>query len=148
MEDFISRKWTIEKSFFDKEIMGYDQKTKKEIPWPLIKQEITDYKVWLYKVTDPVTKRFYKSFDTIPEYDSEGKEIPGSGKNIETEAHFTRKQIVRVRTPDGKSGFIHAAFYNGYDSLGGEVTQKFQESEKWDQDSLNMNDNTTQRPAV
>lgn len=133
MEDFMSRKWQIEKSFFDKEIMGYDPKTKKDIPWPLMKQEIRDYKNWLAKVTDPITKRFYKGYKTTYEYDNNGNMIPGSDKTIEKEAHFTRKQIVRLRTNDGKEWLYTRGLLYGYDSLGSDVTQKFQEGENWDE---------------
>lgn len=133
MEDFMTRKWQIERSFFDKEVMGYDPKTKKDVPWPYFSQEEQDHKKWLSEVQNPVTKEFYKGEDPIVEYDNEGKEIPASKKILEKEPYFERTQIIRIRTKDKKEFLYSRGFLHGYTTYKTPISTSFQEPEKWEQ---------------
>lgn len=135
--DIMSRKWEIEKSFFDKEVMGYDQKTKKDIPWHYYNSEQEAHKKWLEQVQDPVTKQFYKGRKELVEYDNDGKEIPETKKTIELEPYFIREQIVRLRTKDRKEFLYSRGHMYGYTTYGTEIPQNFQEAEIWVQQAFN-----------
>jgi hypothetical protein len=132
----MSRKWQIEKSFFDKEVMGYDQKTKKDITWPYYDSEEESYKQWLGQVQDPITKEFYKGKDVKVDYDNEGKEITSTRQIIEKEPYFVRRQIVRIRTKDKKEYLYSRGHMYGYTTYGTELSKKFQEPEMWDQQAF------------
>jgi hypothetical protein len=129
----MSRKFTIEKSFFDKEILDVDPKTKEPLSWPYENQEQKDYNDWLSKVKDPITGQFYKKTDTEIDYDDEGKEIPESKKVIEKEPFFKRTQIVRLRTKEGKEFLYSRGQITAYTALGSISTTSFQEPEIWKQ---------------
>jgi hypothetical protein len=134
--DFMSRKWEIEKSFFDKEVMGYDPKTKKDIPWHYYNAEQESYKEWLKQVQDPITKEFYKGKEVKVDYDNEGKEIPSTKQIIEKEPYFLRRQIIRIRTRDKKEYLYSRGHMYGYTTYGEELSKKFQEPEKWEQQAF------------
>ena len=129
----MSRKFHIEKSFFDKEILGYDAKTKTPQTWPYENQEQRDYEHWLKQVQDPVTGQFFKKTDTEVDYDDDGKEIPESRKTVEKEPFFKRTQIVRLRTRDGKEFLYSRGQITGYTALGSISTTRFMEPEVWKQ---------------
>lgn len=131
-EDFMIRKWNIERSFFEREVMGYDPKTKKDVPWPYPSNaEENDHKKWLDQVQDPITKQFYTGKDTLVEYDNDGKEIPTTKKIIEKFPSFTINQIVRERTRDGKEYLYSRGQLHGFTTYGTQVDTSFQEPEKW-----------------
>jgi hypothetical protein len=129
----MSRKWEIEQSFFKKEILGYDPKTKEPQTWPYENQEKRDYDYWLKDVQDPITKQFYKKTATEVDYDDDGKEIPSSKKTVEKEPFFKRTQIVRLRTRDGKEFLSSRGQITGYTALGSISTTRFEEPEMWKQ---------------
>jgi hypothetical protein len=129
----MSKKWKIERSFFDKEVMGYDPKTKKDQTWPYYSAEENSHIEWLKTCQDPVTKELYKGKDVIYEYDNEGKEIPSSRKVIEKEPYFITRQIVRIKTREGGEFLYSRGLIYGYSNFGSEVTTSFQEPEVWTQ---------------
>lgn len=129
----MSRKWNIERSFFDREVMGYDPKTKKDQTWPYYSAEEDSHKAWLAEVQDPITKEFYKGRETKVDYDDNGKEIPETKKTIEKEPYFVRRKIVRIRTKDGKEFLYSSGLIYGYTTYGTMVSNSFQESEVWRQ---------------
>jgi len=132
--DFMSPKWNIERSFFAREVMGYDPKTKKDVPWPFpTNAEENDHKKWLEQVRDPVTKQFYTGKETIVEYDDDGNEIPASKKILEKQPSFTIKQIVRLRTKDKKEYLYTVGYMHGFTTYGTGVTTSFREPEIWTQ---------------
>jgi hypothetical protein len=132
----MSRKWEIEKSFFAKEVMGYEPKTKKDVTWPYYDSEEESYKDWLKQVQDPITKQFYKGRKDVVEYDNDGKEIPSTKKTIELEPYFVRRQIVRLRTKDKKEYLYSRGHLYGYTTYGEELAKKFQEPEIWKQQAF------------
>lgn len=132
----MSRKWEIEKSFFAKEIMGYDPKTKKDVTWQYYDSEEESYKEWLKQVQDPITKEFYKGKEVKIDYDNDGKEIPSSRQIIEKEPYFVRRQIVRLRTRDKKEYLYSRGHMYGYTTYGTVLSKKFQEPEMWDQQAF------------
>ena len=131
--DWMSRKWNIERSFFDREVMGYDPKTKKDQTWPYYNSEEDSHKAWLAQVQDPTTKEFYKGRETKVEYDNDGKEIPETKKTVEKEPYFVRRKIVRIRTKDGKEFLYSSGLMYGYTTYGTLVSNSFQEAEVWKQ---------------
>jgi len=133
-QDFMSKKWVIERSFFEKEVMGYDPKTKKDIPWPYPSNaEEKDHKKWLEQVQDPITHQFYTGKETLVEYDNEGKEIPTTKKIVEKQPYFEIKQIVRIKTKDGKEFLYSVGYLHGFTTYGTEVITSFREPEVWNQ---------------
>jgi hypothetical protein len=138
LNDLILRKWQIEKSFFDKEVMGYDQKTKKDIPWPFDASpsfgQYKEYIGWLDQVQDKVTKKFFKGRDkSTVEYDNDGKEIPGTVVSIDLEPHFERTQIIRLRTKDKGEILYSRGIITGYNNFQNPITTSFQEPEIWNE---------------
>ena len=132
--DFLSRKWNIERSFFDKEVMGYDPKTKKDQTWPYYDSEEVSHKKWLEQVQDPITKKFFKGRKTTVEYDNDGKEIPETRKELELEPYFERTQIVRYRTRNNQEFLYSRGIMYGWTTYGsGPITTHFQEAEQWDE---------------
>ena len=129
----MSKKWNIEKSFFAKEIMGYDPKTKIDQTWPYYDSQENAHLAWLAQVQDPINKEFYKKRESVVEYDDEGKEMPETRKTVEKEPYFERTQIVRLRTREGKEFLYSRGRMYGYTALGSLVTAPFQEPEIWKQ---------------
>jgi hypothetical protein len=100
----MGRKYKIEKSFYDKEVVDKDPKTGQPLTWPW-EDHISftaerAHKAFLDEVQDPITKQFYKKTDTVVDYDNDGKEIPESNKVIEEEIHYETNAIVRLRIAD------------------------------------------------
>ena len=131
--DFMTRKWNIERSFFDREVMGYDPKTKKDQTWPYYNSEEDSHKAWLAQVQDPTTKEFYKGRETKVEYDDNGKEIPETKKTIEKEPYFIRRKIVRIRAKDGKEYLYSSGLMYAYTTYGTLISNSFQDPEIWNQ---------------
>ena len=131
--DIIAPKFKIERSFFDREVMGYDPKTKKEQTWPYYHAEENSHNQWLSQVQDPITKEFYRGRETTVEYDDNGNEIPDTKKIIEKEPYLERTQIVRLRTRDKKEFLYSRGRMYGYTTYGTLVTDPFQEPEVWQQ---------------
>ena len=129
----MTKKWNIERSFYDKQVSGYDPKTKKETYWPYQNIEEKSHKEWLKQVQDPVTKQFFKGRAEQVEYDNEGKEIPSTKKIIELEPRYEITQIIRIRTRDRQEFLYSRGLMYGYNNFQNEVSHKFQEPEKWDE---------------
>jgi hypothetical protein len=132
-KDFLSRKYKIEKSFFDKEIVDIDPKTKEPQTWPYEPQEMKNYNAWLAKVQDPINKEFYKKRETVVDYDNDGNEIADTKKIIEKEPYFEYTKIVRLRTKDGKEFLYTGGEMYGYTALGTLESAHFEEPEMWKQ---------------
>lgn len=149
LNDLIVRKWQIEKSFFDKEVMGYNEKTKKDTPWPFDASpsfgQYKEYMNWLDQVQDKVTKKFFKGRKDTAEYDNDGKEIPGSVVSIDLEPDFVRTQIVRLRTQDKGEILYSRGVITGYNNFQNPITQSFQEPEIWNEQKFNHKTEFIQR---
>jgi hypothetical protein len=149
LNELILRKWQIEKSFFDKEVMGYDEKTRKDTPWPFEASpsfgQYKEYMNWLDQVQDKVTKQFYKGRKSTSEYDNDGKEIPGKTTSIDLEPNFVRTQIIRLRTKD-KGEFLYSrGIITGYNNFQNPITTSFQEPEIWNEQQFNHKTEFIQR---
>jgi hypothetical protein len=129
----MSRKWKIESSFFEKEVLDIDPKTGKPQTWPYEPQELKNYNAWLTKVQDPISKEFYKKRETIVDYDNDGNEIPETKKVVEREPYYEINRIVRLRTQDGKEWLYTAGEMYGYTALGTAESAHFDSPEIWKQ---------------
>jgi hypothetical protein len=134
----MGRKYKIEKSFYDKEVVDKDPKTGQPLTWPW-EDHISftaerAHKAFLDEVQDPITKQFYKKTDTVVDYDNDGKEIPESKKVIEEEIHYETNAIVRLRIADKKEFLYSKGRIYAYTALGNRRTEAFQEPEIWRQD--------------
>jgi hypothetical protein len=129
----MSRKWKIEGSFFEKEVIDIDPKTKEPQTWPYEPQEMKNYNAWLAKVQDPISKEFYKKRETVVDYDNDGNEIPETKKVVEKEPYYEINRIVRLRTQDDKEWLYTAGEMYGYTALGTAESAHFDSPEIWKQ---------------
>ncbi len=121
--DFMPHWINEEKCFEDAKVEGKDTKTGKKttISWPRDKPiEQTKYELWLQKVRDPDTGKFYE------QRDKNGNTIKGTGPK-----HLIR-QIVRIRTSDGKQWLYSNGKLTGFDVLGEVTTVTCSNPETWD----------------
>lgn len=119
----INEKWKKEQQCYDEaKVEGKDTRTGKKttIPWPRDKpQEQIKYEMWLQKVTDPDTGKFYEQGDR------NGNTIKNTGPK-----HLVI-QIVRIRTSDGKEYLYSNGKLTGFDALGEVVTVNCSNPETW-----------------
>ena len=119
----INEKWKKEqKQFDDTKVEGKDSRTGKKttISWPRDKPvDQSMWELWLQKVTDPDTGKFYE------QRDQKGNAIKGTGPK------HVIKRIVRIRTNDGSEFLYSKGRVQGFDVLGEVVTQKCNEPETW-----------------
>jgi hypothetical protein len=111
-----------EKCFEDAKVEGKDTRTGKKttISWPRDKPiEQTKYEMWLQKVKDPDTGKFYE------QRDKNGNTIKGTGPK-----HLVR-QIVRIRTNDGKEWLYSNGKLTGFDVLDEVATVTCSNPETW-----------------
>jgi hypothetical protein len=125
-QDFITQineKWKKEQQCYDElKIEGKDTRTGKKTTgtWPREKPiEQTMYELWLQKITDPDTGKFYEQRDP-----KTGNTIKGTGPK-----HIVI-QIVRIRT-NGK--------VTGFDALGEVVTETVSNPETWNRTGFAYN---------
>ena len=119
----INEKWKKEQQCYDEaKVEGKDRNGKKvSTTWPRDKPiEQTMYETWLQKVTDPDTGKFYEQRDP-----KTGNTIKGTGPK-----HLIR-QIVRIRTSDGKEFLYSNGKLTGFDVLGEVATVTCSNPETW-----------------
>jgi hypothetical protein len=108
----------------DAKVVGKDSRTDKKttISWPCDKpQEQTMWELWLQKVTDPDTGKFYEQRDK----NGTRNTIKGSGQK------YLVKTIVRIRMNDGSEFLYSKGRVTGFDLLGDVVSQHCNEPETW-----------------
>jgi hypothetical protein len=118
----INEKWKKEQQCYDDvKVEGKDQRGKKvSTTWPRDKpMEQTMYEIWLQKVTDPDTGKFYE------QRDKNGNTIKGTGPK-----HIVR-QIVRIRTSEGKEYLYSNGKVTGFDVMGEVATENCSNPETW-----------------
>ena len=120
----INEKWKKEQQCYDEaKVEGKDSRTGKKttITWPRDKPiEQVMYETWLQKVTDPDTGKFYEQRDP-----KTGNTIKGTGPK-----HLVR-QIVRIRTSEGKEFLYSNGKLTGFDVLGEVATVTCSNPETW-----------------
>lgn len=131
--DFMSKKFNIEKSFYQKQVVGFDPKTKEERYWQYNNQQERDHKNWLRQVQDPKTKLFYKLSKEEFEYDEDGKPIPETRKLTQVEPYFEIIQIIRLKRRNGSEYLYTRGLLYGYTPLQNIVTHNFDEPEVWNE---------------
>jgi hypothetical protein len=120
----INEKWKKEQQCYDEaKVEGKDSRTGKKASgtWPRDKPiDQVMYETWLQKVTDPDTGKFYEQRDP-----KTGNTIKGTGPK-----HIVR-QIVRIRTTDGKEYLYSNGKLTGFDALGEVATVTCSNPETW-----------------
>ena len=132
--DFITKineKWKKEEQCYDEaKVEGKDRNGKKvSTTWPRDKpNEQTMYELWLKKVTDPDTGKFYEQRD------------PNTGNTIKGTCpkHIVR-QIVRIRTSDGSEFLYSNGMLTGFDALGEVATETCSNPETWNRTGFAYN---------
>lgn len=124
--DFMSQwceKWQKEQQCYDETtVEGNDTRKGKKatVSWPRdTPQEQIMYELWLQKAKDHDTGKFYE------QRDKNGNTIKGT-----TPKHLVR-QIVRIRTNDGKEWLYSNGKVTGFDVLGDVVSEGCQNPETW-----------------
>lgn len=120
--DFMPHWKDEEKCYEETKIEGKDTYTGKKVSsyWPRDKpQEQIRYELWLQKVRDPDTGKFYEQID------KNGNTVKGTGPK-----HLIR-QIVRIRTNDGKQFLYSNGYILGYDVVGDPVREVCSNPETW-----------------
>ena len=111
-----------EKCFEETKVEGKDIHTGKKVSshWPRdMPQAQIMYNLWLKKVQDPDTGEFYH------ERDKDGNIIKGTFPK-----HIVR-QIVRIRTNEGKEWLYSNGYVLGYDAVGDPVREVCSNPETW-----------------
>ena len=128
----INEKWKKEQQCYDDaKVEGKDTMTGKKttISWPRDKPiDQVMYETWLQKVTDPDTGKFYEQRDP-----KTGNTIKGTGPK-----HLIR-QIVRIRTTDGKEYLYSNGKLTGFDALGEVATVTCSNPETWNRTGFAYN---------
>ena len=126
----INEKWKKEQQCYDEaKVEGKDRNGKKvSTTWPRDKpNEQTMYELWLKKVTDPDTGKFYE------QRDNNGNTIKGTCPK-----HIVR-QIVRIRTSDGSEFLYSNGMLTGFDALGEIATETCSNPETWNRTGFAYN---------
>jgi hypothetical protein len=127
----INEKWKKEQQCYDEaKVEGKDSRTGKKASgtWPRDKPiDQVMYETWLQKVTDPDTGKFYE------QRDKNGNTIKGTGPK-----HLIR-QIVRIRTSDGKEFLYSNGKVTGFDALGEVATVNCSNPETWNRTGFAYN---------
>lgn len=120
--DFIDQKYAKEQKCFDEVVVtGKDWRGKTaSTTWPRdMPQSQLMYNLWISKVKDPDTGRFYS------QRDKDGNIIKGTGPK-----HII-KNIVRVRTSDDKEFLYSRGYILGFSVMGDPVREPCEAPETW-----------------
>jgi hypothetical protein len=127
----INEKWKKEQQCYDEaKVEGKDTMTGKKttISWPRDKPiDQVMYETWLQKVTDPDTGKFYE------QRDQNGNTLKGTGPK-----HIVR-QIVRIRTSEGKEYLYSNGKVTGFDVMGEVATVNCSNPETWNRTGFAYN---------
>jgi hypothetical protein len=138
----INEKWKKEQQCYDEaKVEGKDSRTGKKASgtWPRNKPiDQVMYETWLQKVTDPDTGKFYEQRDP-----KTGNTIKATGPK-----HLIR-QIVRIRTSDGKEHLYSNGKLTGFDVLGEVATVNCSNLETFGQPiNISNNRGSSECPSI